>query len=342
MEAEGTAGLARGYLWGNRMRSLPRHPLARSTGAILSLALLLASCELGGSSDQGNAQGGSSDQGNAIQVRLVDRFGAPVANASLEILPEAWMSPRAPDASLPYASRAVTDSLGEARLRLPTGVYAIQGRFEHLASIVQVRLSSDRRLELVLRAASDVVGTLSTPGVDTLYVPGTRLFSEVGPDGTFRIDSLPKGSNTLSTRDGRVLQLDTSGSGFVREYRSSVSVGNAILPLPDTLIPKYYGTRRSPLPLETTRPTGVLESWVPDSVWASGDTVWISSLVRSCDALPEDGLAGWWHAESLEVFKRRCPVPSGEPVLHLFHKSPRAGIWTVGTLQPFGYTWEMP
>lgn len=303
---------------------------------------------LGGSSDQGNARdGGSSDQGNAlhgnaVQVRILDRFGNPLPHASLEILPEGWSSAQWPDSSRLPDSGIVTDVHGLARLNLPSGRYAFHGRYEYLASVTYLRLDSDRNLDLVLRAASDVVGTLDSTGIDTLRVPGTRLFALVGPDGTFRLDSLPQGANILTARDGRTLRLDTTGSGFVREYRSSLSLGNTTLPVPDTLIPKYFGTLRSALAVESSRPVEVLESWTPDTVWASGDTIWISSLVRACDALPKDGLAAWWHAESLEVFKRPCPIPQGEPVRHLFHRAPRKGIWTVGTLQPFGYTWEMP
>lgn len=319
--------------------------LARSIGVYASCVLLFGSCvQLGGSSDQNNAlAGGSSDQGNAVQVRLLDRFGSPLPYASLEILPEGSLPGGGKSgSSVPNGFRRVTDSKGTAKLDLPSGSYAFHGRFEHLASIFTIQVTSDRTLELVLRAASDVVGTLSTAGIDTLFIPGTRQFALVQPNGSFRLDSLPEGARALSTRDGRTLLLDSAGSGFVREYRSSLSVGDTSIPVPDTLIPKYFATLRGPLPLEATRPTGVLESWIPDSVRVSGDTIWISSLVRACDALPKDGLAAWWHAESLEVFKRPCPIPRGEPVRHMFHQTPRTGIWTVGTLQPFGYTWEMP
>lgn len=319
--------------------------LPRTFGALLSCVLLLGSCEmLGGSSDQNNAlqAGGTSDQGNAVQARLVDRFGVPLANASLEVLPEGWTSSKWPDSSLPYASRIVTDSLGVANLRLPAGRYAFHGRFQHLSSIFSIRVDSNRHLELALRAASDVVGILATTGVDTLYVPGTRLHAVIGDDGSFRIDSLPEGSNALTTSDGRILRLDTAGSGFVREYHTSLPLGNSTLPVPDTLIPKYYFTIATPLPLEATRPTTTLANWVPDSVRASGDTIWIDALVRSCDALDGEGISSWWAAESLLVFRRPCPLPEGEPVRHRFFQTPRRGIWTVGTLQPYGYDWEMP
>lgn len=308
------------------------------------LSILLGSCEmLGGSTEEGNTgQGGSSDQGNAVQVRVLDRFGNLLPYASLEILPEGWASLELPDSTRQSKSQIRANDRGEATFRLAAGRYSLQGHSEHLASLFTLQVSGDQHLDIVLRPASDVMATIATTGIDTLFVPGTRLFGVVQQDGSFRIDSIPKGANILKSRDGRTLHLDTAGSGFVREYRASLSLGNTVTPVPDTLIPKYFATLSGPLSLEPTRPTGVLESWVPDTVRVSGDTIWISSLVRACDALPNDGLAAWWHAESLEVFKRPCPTPGGEPVRHRFHQSPRTGIWTVGTLQPFGYTWEMP
>ena len=132
------------------------------------------------------------------------------------------------------------------------------------------------------------------------------------------------------------------GNGYVREFHHAFSFGNTVAATPDTLIPKYFETRTGILAIDGSGPSGTLESWVPDTVWASSDTIWISTTIRACDDLSEDGLAGWLHAESLDVFKRPCPSDPGEPVRHLFHYSPRVGVWYVSTLQPFGYTWEMP
>ena len=87
----------------------------------------------------------------------------------------------------------------------------------------------------------------------------------------------------------------------------------------------------------------------PDTVIASGDTIWITTMVRACDALPHEGLGAWASGESLFVHKRTCPAPpgeplaeQGEPVAYRFFLAPRTGIWYVNTRQPMGYSWEMP
>lgn len=315
----------------------------RWLAGLFALVWLLASCEmLGGSSDQGNAMGGSSDQGNAVQVLLVDRLGAPLPMASLEIRPEGWMHGASLDTTSLGAPLVVADSSGRATVHLRSGRYSFVARFAHLASARTLAVNSDGTVSLVLRATSDVVGQLPPASADTLFVPGTRVFTVVGPDGRFRMDSIPEGADELRTSDGRTLKLDSTGSGYVREYRSVLSLDGSAVPVPDTLIPKYYFTFRSPLALEATRPSTTLESWVPDSVWVSGDTVWIDALMRSCDALADDGISGWRSAESLFVYRKPCPSPLGEPVRRIFHQTPRRGIWTVGSLQPFGYDWELP
>lgn len=299
---------------------------------------------LGGSSDQNNSlnAGGSSDQGNAVQVLLIDRLGKPLPLASLEIHPEGWVVGTLSDSTAMEPPKVVADVNGRAIVHLRSGRYSFVGRFEHLASARNLMVNADGTWSLVLRATSDVVGRLPPATADTLYVPGTRVFTVVGPDGRFRMDSIPEGANEVRTSDGRTLKLDSTESGFVREFRSILNLDGSTIPVADTLIPKYYFTIRSPLALEASRPATPLANWVPDSVWVSGDTVWIDALMRSCDALRDEGVSGWRSAESLFVFRKTCPLPLGEPVRRTFHQTPRRGIWTVGSLQPLGYNWEMP
>lgn len=317
------------------MRDVSRH---------LPLALLgiLGACELSGCfGDQGDAvAGGSSDQGNAIAVRVLDRFGVPVANARLEVVPAGWMSASMPDSG-GYVAR--TDFQGNAVVEVTPGNYAVQGQEGFLRGLAELGVSGDTvNATLWLRAASDVVGRLSESGVDTLFVPGTRRFGIVGVDGRFRIDSLPSGADVLSTRDGRRILLDSAGVGCERRYRTPMVFGGAVGIRPDTLLPKYVSTLVRPLPLDAVRPLETLGSWRPDTVYGAGDSIWMSTTTRACDALSHDGLGAFSFAESLYVYKRTCPVREGEPVVYRFFLTPKTGIWYVTTLQPFGYTWEIP
>lgn len=317
-------------------------PLRRHL-ALVVLGFLGACDMFGGSSDQGNAvAGGSSDQGNAVQVRVLDRFGIPVVGARVDALPSGWMWTVRPGAG---DSDLRTDSTGHVLLRLDSGAYSIVGQDTILRSRVELDVSSaTTATTLWLRAPSNVVGILATGGVDTLFVPGTRCFGLVGADRRFRIDSLPQGANVLSTRDGRRILLDSSSSGFERVYRDPLRFGGTVGIRPDSLVSKYVSVLVKPLVLDAVRPTASLESWRPDTVYASGDTIWINASVRVCDALPREGLSAWSYAESLYVYKRGCPDPAAvrEPVTYRFFLAPRTGIWYVTTLQPIGYTWEMP
>ena len=312
--------------------------------AALVLLLALEGCDksAGGSSEQGNAlAGGSSDQGNAIQVRVLDRFGEPVANARLEVVPSGWMSPSMPTAR---GYVAFTDSQGGADIVVAPGSYAVQGQEGLLRGFAELDVRDQAvQAMLRLRAASDVVGILSASGIDTLFVPGTRRFGVVGADGRFRIDSLPPGADVLSTRDGRRILLDATGSGYERNYLKPIAFGGNTRIRPDTLLPKYVSVLTRPVPLDTERPTGTFDSWRPDTVFAAGDSIIVQAETRACETLAHDGLAAWSFADSLYVYKRNCPQEKqGEPVVYRFFLIPRAGIWYVTTLQPFGYTWEMP
>lgn len=295
----------------------------------------------GGSSDQGNAvAGGSSDQGNALHVQVLDRFGNPVVGARLEAVPSGWMSSSRPDS---LGGPTVTDSQGQVSLQLVPGKYAVQGVSGLLRGLAEVEVSGGKNsTTLLLRATSDVVGLLGTKGVDTLFVPGTHRFGLVDSNGAFRIDSLPRGVDMLSTRDGRRIPLDTTGNGFERVYRSPLRFGGDAGVRPDTLLPKYVSSFVLPLPLDADRPAGSFDTWLPDTVFASGDTIWITTMVRACDGLPRDGLGGWASAESLLIRKRTCTIEQGEPVSYRFFLTPRAGIWYVNTLQPKDRSWEMP
>lgn len=304
---------------------------------------ILGACDMfGGSSDQGNAvSGGSSDQGNAVQVRVLDRFGMPVVGARMEVLPAGWMS-----ASLPHSGGGVTrtDSLGQIQLELDAGAYSIVGQDSFLRGRLELDVSSAMSTAtLWLRAASDVVGTLAESGVDTLFVPGTRCFGLVGGDGRFRIDSLPRGANVLSTRKGRRILLDTISNGYERFYDTPMVFDNTIAIAPSRRVNRYVSVLSGALPLDRIRPTGgSFDSWRPDTVFASGDTIWIHATTRACDPLFREGLAAFSYQDSLYVYKRSCDVPEGEPVSYRFFLTPRTGVWYVTTLQPIGYTWEMP
>lgn len=311
----------------------------------LACLAILGSCDMfGGSSDQGNSlAGGSSDQGNAIHVRVLDRFGDPVANARLEFVPTGWMSASMPE-SLGYVAH--TDSLGDAVVEVAPGSYAVQGQEGFLRALAEL-VVLERKVDatLLLRAPSDVVGILSASDVDTLFVPGTRRYGIVGSDGRFRIDSLPHGADVLCTRDGRRILLDTTGSGYERTFLKPIVFGENARIEADTISPKYVSRLVRPLPLDTARPSPLdtLESWRPDTVFASGDSIIVQTMARACATRANDGLGAWSYAESLYVYKRNCPPEKqGEPVVYRFFMIPRTGIWYVTTLQPIGYTWEMP
>lgn len=96
------------------------------------------------------------------------------------------------------------------------------------------------------------------------------------------------------------------------------------------------------LPLQDSLPSYRLQAWKPDSVWASGDTVWILSIANSCHSLPWHGVAAQRFEDTLRIWRRECPDGLGGRVRILLNVPSRRGIWTVTTLQPAGYTWEIP
>lgn len=99
---------------------------------------------------------------------------------------------------------------------------------------------------------------------------------------------------------------------------------------------------RAALPLDQARPTDGLQAWRPDSVWKVRDTLWFYSIANSCHSLPWHGVAGWHFEDTLFVYRRECPDGLGGEVRILLNiPSPKA-IWTVSTLQPQGYLWEVP
>jgi len=99
---------------------------------------------------------------------------------------------------------------------------------------------------------------------------------------------------------------------------------------------------RAMLPLDLARPTDRLQAWRPDSVWKARDTLWFYSIANSCHSLPWHGVSGWHYEDTLFVYRRECPDGLGGEVRILLNiPSPKA-IWTVSTLQPQGYVWEIP
>lgn len=99
---------------------------------------------------------------------------------------------------------------------------------------------------------------------------------------------------------------------------------------------------RAALPLDQSRPTGSLQSWRPDTVWTSHDTLWLYSIANSCHSLPWHGVSGWRFEDTLYVYRRECPDGLGGEVRILLNVPSTQGIWTVSTLQPQGYLWEVP
>lgn len=313
---------------------------------ILALALLAGGCDLfGGSSESGNArnEGGSSDQGNAIQVRVFDREGLPVLGARIRILPKDSLLSGGASASTSLRSAEVfTDASGTATRKMASGSYAVWAQVGGLQAFGVVDSARSTFLALTVGHPIDLVGKVVGIATDSLFVPGLPIGVAVDSSkGSFAIETIPSTVRILATRDGRLVTLDTSlESGFVAKFET-LDLSSPRPAVPDTTYPKYYDSFRSSLPLVDSRPTGVLRSFVPDTVWVASDTLWIRSLARGCASLPEDGIGGWWHADSLEVFRSECPQPEGEIVERLHYIASPMGIWSVTTMQPIGYTWTI-
>lgn len=314
---------------------------------IVATVLLVGGCVLGDSTEPPPPKqaGGSSDQGNAVQVRVLDREGLPVAGVRVRIIPRDSLlsgGSLTSGTSAPRTADLVTDASGFANRKMASGSYGVWVESGSLQAFGIVDSLDSTRIQLTVGHPIDLVGKLSGTTPDSLFVPGLPVGVAVdSTDGSFRIEAIPATVRTLATRDGRLVVLDSSiEGGFVAEFEG-LDLSSARPAVPDTTYPKYYDSFRSGLPLVDSRPTGFLRAFVPDTVWVASDTLWIRSLARGCASLPEDGIGGWWHADSLEVFRSECPQPEGEFVERLHYIASPMGIWSVTTMQPIGYTWTI-
>lgn len=308
------------------------------------LALMTTQGCVSGEDPDPLADGGTSEQGNALKVAVVDAFGQPVIGARVTVLPEDWipLQPPSPEGELPRAFFAATDSTGTASGQLASGSYAVSVEFGDLRSFVRTPISKGS-LQLRLEPLSPIAlsGIVSGTGIDSLFVPGTGIAAVVGTGGRFEFQSLPFGVRTLSLRDGRRIVLDSIEAGFQAEFRSGILPGQSAILRPDSTWLRYVPVLASPLPRVQRSPTGRLQAWVPDTVLVVNGTLVIEAVGRRCRDLPMDGISGWHHADTLDLFRLECPGPAGEHVRRRFTMDP-LGVWTVSTLEPLGYTWELP
>lgn len=322
--------------------------MKRSLGISLLLSASIAvTAILGCVSDEDQDPrhaGGTSDQGNALTVAVVDAFGQPVVGARVTVLPEDWipLQPPAPEGDLPRSLLRATDSAGMASGTLAAGTYAVSVEIGELRGFVRTSLAKGT-LKLRLEPLSPIAlsGFVSGTGVDSLFAPGTGLATAVREGGRFEFPSLPFGVRTLALRDGRRIALDSIEAGFHAEFRSAILPGQSVDLGPDSTWLRYVPVLSSPLPLVQQRPSGVLQAWVPDTVLVENGTLVIEAVGRRCRDLPMDGISGWHHADTLDLFRLQCPGPAGEHVRRRFTMDP-LGVWTVNTLEPLGYTWELP
>lgn len=317
--------------------------MTRQRSAFLVLPLVLALLAIQGC-DPGTQAGGSSDQGNALKIAVVDGFGNPLKGARIAVLPEDWipLEPPAPTGKVPRALFVETDSQGFATGRVDSGSYAVSVVFGDLRGFTLTRGVRDTlvlRLEPIAPIA--ISGYVTETGIDSIFVPGTGLATAVGIGGRFEFPSLPSGVRELSLRDGRRISLDSIEAGFHAEFRTAIQPGQNISLSPDSTWLRYVPVLASPLPLVGQKPSNRLQAWVPDTVLVANGTLVIEAVGRRCRDLPLDGISGWQHADSLDLFRIECPGPAGEHVRRRFTMDP-LGIWTVSTLEPLGYTWEMP
>lgn len=287
--------------------------------------------------------GGSSDQGNAVEVAVVDAFDRPIVGARVTILPEEWIPLQAPEPieGTPRSLFAATDSTGRARGRLAKDKYVVSVEFGTLRCFVRGSLlEGDLRLRLEPIPPIALSGFVSDAGIDSLFVPGTGLAAAVLDSGRFEFSSLPSGVRSLALRDGRRIEIDSIEAGYHAEFRSAILPGSMVVS-PDSTWLRYVPVLSSALPLVGEKPSSRLQAWVPDTVLVQGGVLVIEAVGRRCRDLPMDGIAGWHHADTLDLFRIECPGRAGEHVRRRFTMDP-LGVWTVSTLEPLGYNWDLP
>lgn len=173
--------------------------MRRFASIILLLILLLIGCNAtstetaGGSSEQGNALG-------AVRFVVLDREGNPV-RSKIEAVPSDWIPG--------------SDSTRSIRLELGIGEWGtIDSVPDSLSILVKgaegwilARLHRGDRDTLRLEPTIRLDGTVRP--MDTLRVPGTRLWTVSDTAGHFRFDSLPIGTRKILVRNIGSLVLDS-------------------------------------------------------------------------------------------------------------------------------------
>lgn len=105
-----------------------------------------------------------------------------------------------------------------------------------------------------------------------------------------------------------------------------------------TIVPA--DSNSSALPLVATAPTGLLNSFLPDSVRKTGDTLHLYALLNGCNSLPSQGIRGHLRSDTLDVFRLICPETTSTQI-HMKLPGSSSIRW-VYTLQPKGMLYPVP
>ncbi|QQS04684.1 MAG: hypothetical protein IPK50_20770 [Fibrobacterota bacterium] len=157
------------------------------------LAIGLAVFSLCGCGDSRVVSGPSATEtGNALQTRLIREDGSAAAGARVAVRRSSAMDQTG-------AILLTADASGLVSTRLETGDWTLEAREAGAGLRIDVRLGSDTALDTArLLRLGTVVGRLqSTQQSPSLAVSGLGRRIDVAADGSFRIDSIPWGSQPL-------------------------------------------------------------------------------------------------------------------------------------------------
>lgn len=157
------------------------------------LSTSLAVFSLFGCGDSRVVSGPSATEtGNALQARLLREDGSAAAGARVAVRKSSAMDQTG-------TIVLTADASGQVSARLQDGDWTLEAREGGEGLRLDVRLASDTALDTArLLRLGTVIGKLqSNQQSPSLVVSGLGRRIEVAPDGTFRLDSIPSGSQPL-------------------------------------------------------------------------------------------------------------------------------------------------
>ncbi|MDG5815980.1 carboxypeptidase-like regulatory domain-containing protein [Chitinispirillales bacterium ANBcel5] len=164
---------------------------------LVALVLVLCGCGV-------DHSGGSSDQGNArIAGVIQDNFQKPAEDVIITLLPNDYN--HITDSTSNLERVAVSNWSGEFYFdSLKAGVYTLVGKDAFDKSFIQRNIvvqkdgfytfDFDLKLPATISLHPD---TLDNPGLDAVYIPGTRIWGCVTPNVELNLNRLPAGIISL-------------------------------------------------------------------------------------------------------------------------------------------------